>query len=224
MIFSIPDYQISFPLRTDCLNTFVIENEDFLAKVVEGVQAQLLGEERGIFLYDGEKELPLPKNLRLVLNPFLMNPNDRQTLKALYQQLTEVANDEPERKAEINQICISYLDELLLHVPDGNISYQLDLDAEPFFKLYGVQFTSDYESLEERVLENIRIVSSYCHIPVIVFVNLKSFLSSKALEEVRQMASRYQVALLLLEPRERVVETYVFSRFPVLPGLGENHI
>ena len=101
MIFSIPDYQISFPLRTDCLNTFVIENEDFLAKVVEGVQAQLLGEERGIFLYDGEKELPLPKNLRLVLNPFLMNPNDRQTLKALYQQLTEVANDEPERKAEI---------------------------------------------------------------------------------------------------------------------------
>ena len=53
-------------------------------------------------------------------------------------------------------------------------------------------------------MENIRIVSSYCHIPVIVFVNLKSFLSSKALEEVRQMASRYQVALLLLEPRERV--------------------
>ena len=204
MIFSIPDYQISFPLRTDCLNTFVIENEDFLAKVVEGVQAQLLGEERGIFLYDGEKELPLPKNLRLVLNPFLMNPNDRQTLKALYQQLTEVANDEPERKAEINQICISYLDELLLHVSDANISYQLELEVESFFKMYGVQFSTDYENLTERILENIRIASVYCHIPLFVFVNLKSFLSPHALEAVRQMAACYQVALLLLEPRERI--------------------
>lgn len=203
MIFSIPDYQISFPLRTDQLNTFVVENEEFLAQVVEGLQAQLLGEERGIFLYDGEKSLSLAKNLRLVLNPFLMSPNDRQTLKALYQQLTEAANGNPEKKAEINQSCISYLDELLLHVPDVNISYQLDLEAESFFKLYGVQFASDYESLEERILENIRIVSSYCHIPIFAFVNLKSFFSPKTLEEVRQMASRYQVILLLLEPRER---------------------
>lgn len=204
MTFSIPNYQISLLLKTDMLNTLVVENEDFLAKVVNDLQVQLLGEEGEIFLYEGEKSLPISKNLRLILNPFLMAPNDRQTLKALYQQLSEAANEDVERRAKFNQLCISYLDELLLHVSDANISYQLELEVESFFKMYGVQFSTDYENLTERILENIRIASVYCHIPLFVFVNLKSFLSPHALEAVRQMAACYQVALLLLEPRERI--------------------
>ena len=99
MTFSIPNYQISLLLKTDMLNTLVVENEDFLAKVVNDLQVQLLGEEGEIFLYEGEKSLPISKNLRLILNPFLMAPNDRQTLKALYQQLSEAANEDVERRA-----------------------------------------------------------------------------------------------------------------------------
>ena len=207
MIIAIPDFQISLKLEEDRLNSIIVENERAMTDIIMNLQKGIDGEDGRVGLYEGEKELNLSKAARLIVDPFAVDLNDRQAQKALYKELITAANEDSAAKGSINQAGVEYIDSLLVHISDPNVTFSIEPDIEGFFKYYNVGFFDDYDDLGKRLTEYVRILSIYCRVELFIFVNLKSFLSPDEMENFREMVSYYKAICLIIEPRDRIEKT-----------------
>ena len=204
MIIAIPDFHISMELEEDRLNSIIVENETALTDIVMKFQKGINGESGSVGLYEEDKELSLSKAARLIINPFSVDLNDKQAQKALYKELIVAANEDPTEKGALNQAGVEYIDRLLVHISDPNVTFSVEPDMEGFLKYYNVSFADDYDDLGKRLTEYVRILSIYCRVELFIFVNLKSFLSTDEIESFREMVSYYKAICLIIEPRERI--------------------
>lgn len=185
------------------INLLIVENPVCMSEIVANFKQQCEGME-GIFLLSEKNNImQFEKLAKLIINPFSLDFNDRKVLSKLYTQMETYAVDFFEEKESINSKMISLLDDIVLRSPYQNLTYNLELNWNDFFKLYGICFENISGSLLERITEYIKLLSNLLDIKLICLVNIKSYLTVDEIKELYKTAFYYKVYLLLLESVEQ---------------------
>lgn len=185
------------------VNVLIIENQQLFTQFLEIVMKKQ--EDDFILFSEKGKRLSIDKYIEIVHSPLLIDLNSKRILGHLYKELKAISEEcffmEKER---INSAIISYMDKLSLKVPYP-ILFNLGLDVTDLYKIYDIRM--DFENLEltEKIIYYIQLEKMLCNTKVLVFVNLKAFLTIEQLQEVYKAAFYNKVQILLLEFVERAI-------------------
>lgn len=95
----------------------------------------------------------------------------------MFQELKTVSmEDQYAEICELNTKVVHYLDDLNLKIPYP-IQFRLELDVLDLYKIYGVQLDTEEIDMFERLLEYVKVLKSLCGVGLLVFVNVKNYLS-----------------------------------------------
>lgn len=198
------EYGIKIEFAENEANVLVVENRKSMASIVMEFLKQYNGEE-GTFVLSDDKTLNISKNIELIVDPFSINFNNKKIINGLYSHLTETGNDcLIEDKSKINELIINILDKLFFQETYIGIEHNLDFQWADLFKFYGVKISEQYDSLLEKIVEYIKVISEFSSVKIIVFVNLKSYLNDEEMEELYTQAFYSKIHLLLIENNEYI--------------------
>ena len=187
------------------VNVLVVENQKVFAEFLEKLMQNKETEKDEIILSEGESKLIVHKCMDMVYSPLLVDLNSKRILTRLYQEITEIVNEEfSEEKEAINAGIITFLDNLLLKLPYP-LTFNLDMDLVALFKQYDIRMELENVSLLERLVNYIHIEQMLCGTKVIVFINIKDYLDNEQLQELYKTAFYHKIHLLLIESKKKDV-------------------
>ncbi len=205
------DLENSFDLSSDKVNVLVLESEKQFFDFCEELINQYNGEDGRFCLSKGETTIPLSKAINIVSDYFSLNYNDKKSVSKLYASL----------KDTIEQKFISEYQEILQRLADlceksnSECDVRLDYGEEDItglLKSYGVKFIDDEPTLISRLVNYMRILTSFSNIQCFVFFNLKTFLCEDELLQLYKEAELNDICLFLIEntlkpklPQEKTV-------------------
>jgi CRISPR type II-A-associated protein Csn2 len=156
-------------------------------------------------VFDGEKEESLNKKAYFVSNYFEYNIRSKQILTRVFRLLEDNINLNHELKSQFlnktNEM-IMILDEAL---KDINIDFiwEEEISIFEFFKALGLKVNiSDTDSIYQKLLSFLDVVSELQLYKLIIFPNIKLFFSEKQLEEIFKYALYRRIKVLCLDSAE----------------------
>ena len=183
---------------------WIIESPEVFAKYIQELLKQSSGEEGDFVFSQDEKIIDFSKKGEIILNPFLVDINEKRIVNKLYVHLNELAHTEvfyiqtQEILHQIHQY-IYELEQESRHIlcMDDNI------DLLSVFKAVGVRHEVYEEDFCDNLCRYIKVIGEVLGIRLVVFVNLRSFLSDEQLYELIKNVSYEDISLLLIESKER---------------------
>lgn len=201
-------YNFSMELRENFVDILVIEKPSLMSELIMDMQKQCDGEEGEWVLAEETKILQINKHICFLLDPFSYDINNRKMLSILYKQLEQQAFDFYEEKGNINSQIISVMDNIIEHMPYSAVSYNLELSWTSLFKLYDMKFDAECNSLLEKLIEVVKILSALHQYDILCLVNIKSYLEAEELMYLYEMAFYNKIYLVLLENTENIANNY----------------
>ncbi len=192
-------YGIDMELRENEVNILCIEKKKVFANFIQELLDQKIGKE-GKFIFSKEdKMFNIAKEVEVILNPFIVDCNEKRIQQKLYQEIYERATDNylPET-TELNAKIISYLEKITLGVP-YDIIFDLEERIEALMKIYGVRIEQQRASLLEKLIDYLKILTRMCRINIFIFVNLKTFLDLEDLNKLYEFVFYEKINLILFE-------------------------
>lgn len=182
---------------------WIIEEPTVLRDVLEVFLAQHAGQKGAFNAFKGEKNLSWTSQVSLILNPLLIDLNDRKIHSKLYQDIeTHVKESLVEETQSLTTEVVNYLDKALFHVP-YHVSYDLDLNVNGLLKLFNVGIEEQGIDLLERMISYVRVLSSLCHVEIFIFYNLKDFFTENELKQFYEFAFYSKISIVLIERTQR---------------------
>ena len=194
------NYTIDF--MENIVNVLVVENPDIMTELITNLWRQCNGAD-GSFVLSDDEELKIDKNMNIIINPFDIDFNSKKILSALFNSMSQRANDCIEQKTLINASIINVLDDILLHESYPGIEHSLDFSWIDVFKIYNVKIEQNHDTLIQKLIEYIKILVNYCGVRILCLVNIKSFLSDNEIKELYKYAGLSKMQLLLVESNEK---------------------
>lgn len=202
MKFIYGEWELNLEFRENEVQVVTIENREYFSAFLQNLYNQSQGIDGKIILSEGEKVLSLNKVVEIIWNPFSVDINNRKILSKLFQELKTISIEEQYTEiCELNSKVINYLDDLNLKIPYP-IQFHLDLDILDLYKVYGVQLDTEGIDMFERLLQYIKVLKTLCGIRLLVFINMKNYLSEKQIKELYKTAFYYKMNLLLVEAHQ----------------------
>lgn len=195
-------YNLSIEFNENESYSLVVENKEYMQDIVENLIRQVKGE-NGDFILSENKEMNISKNIYFIVEPFTIEFNDRKIMSKLYEKLLLITNDYPEAYNIINTDIVQALEKVTTDSEYSNIEYNFEFDWKGLFKLYNIRIGEDYNSLFEKIQEYIKILVDIMSIKVIVFLNLKEYLSNEQMDAIQSMCQYKKIILFMLESQER---------------------
>ena len=186
------------------VNVLVVENRKMFLSMIEELKGQLEGEEGAFVLSEEGSLLSLSKEAELITDVFSLNLNERTSINRLlsslagYAQKAEMVN----KSRELQNVLSEFLGELLQN-EELPVSYADEINMPNLLKALGVEFENDYDSLCEKLLVYMKMMSRFFQKKLFVFVNLKTFTDEDDLRSFYMSAFYEKFNLLLLESTER---------------------
>lgn len=183
---------------------WIIESPMLFSKYVQELYSQCQGKEGKFVLSDQNKILDIAKSVEMILNPFAIDINDKKIINKLYSQLNEVAIDGDNYLStqEIMQVIYKYISELEQKT-EHILLMEKQIDLPLLFKAAGVKHEVFEEDFVHTISRYIRVVCDVLKVKVIIFVNLRSYLSDIQLEEILMEANYQEVKILMIESHEK---------------------
>lgn len=185
-------------LSEEFVQLLIIENPTEFYSVVSTLVEQFEGAE-GDFIFSQNEQIINPSKFgAMVPNLFNFDLNDKKLLNVLHKNLESVALGE--KLIELNSLIektMEFISELSFCLPfsvEFNQPQPID-----FFKIAGVKFETQYESLEEKIVCYVNCLIELKKCEFFVFVNLKSVLSNEKLQQIYSHCQAEHVGLLLIE-------------------------
>ena len=181
----------------------VIENPGTFAEIIWDLQKQLEGEDRQIVLSDDEKLLS-SKYIEIIIDPFRLDINNRKVIGRLYQELKEISNED--FLDYVGNLCtetVNYLEDLSSKLP-YSISFNTELDPVNLFKLYDLKLEVETESLLQKLIEYLKVISALCGIKLVIFVNIKNYFNNIQILELYKTAFYCKINLFLIEATQNI--------------------
>lgn len=193
------EYNISLELEENRVVLIVIEERMLRLKLVADLYQQCLGETRGFILSEDEQILKMNKVADILVNPFSVDCNNRKILSKLYQEIQDCGNEDfYTEKQKINSEILLLLDKIMLNVP-YNITTSLDFDFVEVCKLYNVQLEDSGDTLLERLMEYLKVMSQLCSYKLFILLNISLYLNESEMKMLYECAAYLKVYLLLIE-------------------------
>lgn len=197
------EYQLMMDLKENQTMVLVLEDPAMFSAFIEICYLQCSGASGGIVLSERDSILSLSKTALIISDYFLLDINNRQIQGRLFQQMKEAGNEWMMGKEEFTGYGVNLLENILSDMGFDQVAYDLELDWTDIFKLFRVRVEEDYNTLLEKLISYLRICAELLRIRLLLFVNLKSYLSGEELEELYRMAGYLKIQLLLVESHER---------------------
>lgn len=190
--------ETALKVSDDYVQMLIVENPSEFYSMVADMDAQFGGEE-GLFVFSADdKRIDCSKVGAMVSDLFHFDLNDKKIINLLYKELEKVACGEKiVGFNELSSNTLAYAHDLAFCLP-----FSLEFnDPQPIdiFKMLGVKFEKNYDSVEEKIICYINALIELKKCEFFVFVNLKSVLDDEKLLEVYKHCEAEQVGLLLIE-------------------------
>lgn len=198
-------YEFESPIEFDenTINVVVVENQSFLTKIIYQLIEQIDGKEGDFNLYC-EKEMKIKDSVFFILDPFRINMNERAILARLYEDLQKDAMGEDiyQKTNDIQNAISEYI-----HILANRQQHQLTNNEMPsvvdIIKIMNVRFDESTDSLLDVIVDYISLLFNYCKIKLVIFLNLKSYLTNSELELLYKHVHYHKHFILLIESTER---------------------
>ncbi|MEG2414208.1 MAG: type II-A CRISPR-associated protein Csn2 [Clostridia bacterium] len=120
----------------------------------------------------------------------------------LLKRFVESANDDMQVAENYQEICskMMQLASKFEDMVDFQITYDESFSIEDIIKLLNVKFEEKaFDSVLDKLIDFVSVASEFSICEIIVFVNIKSYLSEAELKELYKCAQYKKVNLFLLE-------------------------
>ncbi len=194
-------FGIQISLHSECTCVLIIEDRSILTEVIRLLYEQMEGKEEYFMLFDSDQKLPFTKKVEFILEPFSLSVNDRKILASIHSELSTLSNEKYiVEKNELHKNILCYLD-LIVQESEQPLTYNENTDIQGLLKLFELKVEEDVELLE-KIMLYLKLCVYLKKVQVIIFFNLKLYLSENELLYLYEYAMYNKVCLLLIEHNE----------------------
>lgn len=144
-------------------------------------------------------QIPFPKSVDIVTDIFTLQLNSKKVQNYLYRLGFDAANEFEVEKANVLSASITFMDKICSEINCMEVDYDMSFSYNDFFKMFNFRIRDNDIDLVERISLYIKVVSKITDVKVLVFISLKSFVSSEQLSEIYNVAFAFKIYLLLIE-------------------------
>ena len=193
------DNEIYIKFKENRVNVLVIENSKMMGEVVNELYNQCNGIEGNFIIAENDRLLKFTEKVIFITEPFSISCNSKKILTLLYKELEDEAkNSMYEETNVLNSEIVKYIENIISKLPYP-ITFSDDFNINSIFKLVNVCLDDYCESICEKIINYIKIVSSLSKINTIIFLNLKSFVTIEEIKEIYKIAFYNKINILLIE-------------------------
>lgn len=202
MMLVYPEYNINLDIKENRVNVLVVENPKIMTELLRELYKQNSGVDGRFVLSENNKILRFEKMVYIMPNLFQLDCNDRKVLNHLYQNLDELAVENLTSEGiQLNAEIVKHLNRICEQVP-YNLEFKSQFLPTELLKLGAVQFVKEASSLLEEIIQYIDIINKLFAPRLIVFLNLKLYLSRTELEQLYEFVFYHKIDILLIEGQE----------------------
>ena len=193
-------------INTNILTPFewIIESPDLFSKYVQELYRQIRGKEGAFVLSENGKEESLSKFADIIINPLSVDCNSKTILNKLYAQLSSIAFDEGNYMT--TQKLLSDLQTFFL-ILEQQSPYILESSNSPdistIFKAMDIRLEHNTDSFFENINQYLKVIADLLHKKLVIFINLRSFLSDHQLSMLFENARYNEIELILIENSQK---------------------
>lgn len=189
----------SFELKSEVINTLLIENRELFISFIKQLYIEMSTEEGKIILQDDLKEISFKKYVELIIDPFALDPNNAKNLKKLYEKIIENSSNEEiyEKRLVFENALKDYVEEIVF-LSDYELIYD-NLDYQNIFKAVNLHIDTETKNLASMIIDYMRISSDLSGTKLFIFVNLDNFLTDSDLIELQDFISYNNLIVFCLQ-------------------------
>lgn len=189
----------SFELKSEVINTLLIENRELFISFIKQLYNEMLTEEGKIILQDDLKEISFKKYAELIIDPFALDPNNAKNLKKLYEKIIENSSNEEiyEKKLVFENALKDYVEEIVF-LSDYELIYD-NIDYQNIFKVVNLHIDTETKNLASMIIDYMRTSSDLSGTKLFIFVNLDNFLTDADLIELQNFICYNNIIVFCLQ-------------------------
>lgn len=177
MKFIYPEIANVFDTDIPYVNALIIENQPMLVRMLNDIQSQIEGADGYSVLSNGNKQLQISKNLELLSRFIPFEINQKALVNKVVSNLEKTAVS-----GEFYEKTVELLSSIERYLYDISFSFVGDIDFTkvsigPLLKAVGVEFADTYDSISEKILDYIELVTEYDAKKLFILLNFRSFIS-----------------------------------------------
>lgn len=200
-----PEIHKVFDTNIDSVNSIIIERQSLMFDVCMDIYNQIQGHEGKTIVSVDDKPLDISKHVELLTQFIPFELNRKNLINKLIVK-AELLASEPEYY-EDTMAEMATLENYLWNVTDsmeGNIVFT-KLSVSNLFKMIGMEFEDDYNSIGEKVIDYMELVREYDRNKLFILVNIRSFIDDMEFEKLLETILRKQLDVIILENSEKTV-------------------
>lgn len=189
----------SFELKSEVINTLLIENRELFISFIKQLYIEMSTEEGKIILQDDLKEISFKKYAELIIDPFALDPNNAKNLKKLYEKIIDNSSNEEiyEKRLVFENALKDYVEEIVF-LSDYELIYD-NLDYQNIFKAVNLHIDTETKNLASVIIDYMRISSDLSGAKLFIFVNLDNFLTDADLIELQNFICYNNIIVFCLQ-------------------------
>lgn len=197
------DWDFQLELEEDSIPVLIVENTKYLRAIVSDLYGQMNGQEGHIVLSDGDKILPMAKNLEIISNPWVLDINQKKILTGLYKTIEKYiqTSELEENMQHINQECNLLLANLDYGIHE-DLQYNMLIDYVKFCSFMNITLAEEGD-ICEKTLQYMRLLYKYV-IPkgMIIAIRMKEWFTEEEWNLILQQVLLEKIPLLCIEEKE----------------------
>lgn len=203
MMIAYPMADICCSLSEEKILTLVFENQHLFYDIVSDISMQLEGERGNFVLSEDYQPLDLRKHIELVTQFVPFSINQKELINKLYSDLKNKATDAQlyQQTSELYGEISRYL-YVLTEEYGSELTFDTPDDISGLLKSFNVRFYDDDKSLAEKVLEYAIAVNELKGDRILVFVNMRSYLTDTQMESLFKNFILRKISVICIENKE----------------------
>lgn len=197
-------HEINHVFNTECekINCIIIENQRLFYSLLEDIYNQSNGYEGKAVLSENNKILKTDKSLEVLSQFIPFDINRKSLINKISSELEKkaVSDDFYSQTVEL----ISQLENLLMNISfdfSCDINYN-KLDIGAIIKASGVEINDTYNSLGEKIIDYMELVTEFDRRKLFLTVNLRSYISDNEASEFMKTVLSHGYNVIMLESSE----------------------
>lgn len=202
MKFVYPEINKVFEADANFVNTLVIENQELFCRIIEDIYNQINGFDGKSVLSADNKILPIHKHLEILSQFIPFEINRKKLLSKICSALEEkaISDEYYYQTTELMNKIEKYLLELSFDFT-CNISFE-NIGIASLIKASGMEISDDYNSLGEKIIDLIELITEFDRKKFYVIINLRNYLSDEETTLFMDTVINHGFAVLMIEGNE----------------------
>lgn len=197
-----PEIQHVFDTEGGSIPTLVIENQPLLYRLLCDIRGQLDGSDGKCVVSDGGKVLALDRHLELITEFVPFSVNQKPLLNKAAAALEKAVME-----GDLYGEAMRVLREAETFLLKAAFDFRCDLtfpklSFSSLLKAAGMEFREDYDSLPEKVLDYMELVTEFERKKLFVLYNFRSVISDREAEIFLETALRHGYNIVMIDSRE----------------------